>query len=210
MSNNPGRVRRLQQRRPPRPSPKAALAAIAMAVTTAGLLAAACGASPSSTGSGGSSATGAAAITASADRYTRCMRSHGVPDYPYPNSHGQLPKITPGNETQLGVSASRFNSAQKACQSLWPYQGPTQAQQRQQLAYALRFARCMRSNGVPDFPDPTTDPESGRVEFVISISHDHFDPQSPQIQAKIPRCEHGLPSSMLPGNPNGVEVTTTP
>jgi hypothetical protein len=140
------------------------------------------------------------------------MRSHGVPDYPDPNSAGQLPKITPGNEAQLGVSESRFNAAQAACQSLWPYQGPTQTQVRQELTDGLKFARCMRSHGVAYWPDPTTDPESGRVEFVIHSSQVGFDPRSPspQILDKAHTCEHGLPAYMLPSSPNGVEVTTAP
>ena len=66
-----------------------------------------------------------------------------------------------------------------------------------------------RSHGLPDFPDPSTDPQSGRVEFHISISRDHFDPQSARGQAPIPGCLRGLPAGMLSG-PNGVGVTTTP
>jgi hypothetical protein len=135
------------------------------------------------------------------------MRSHGVPDYPDPNASGQLPKITPGNETQLGVSAPRFNAAQAACQRLWPYQAPTQAQQEQELTDALTFARCMRSHGVPDWPDPTTNPSSGRVQFVISAASG-IDLHSPQILGDARGCERGLPAYMLPGSPDGVEATT--
>jgi hypothetical protein len=138
------------------------------------------------------------------------MRSHGVPDYPDPGGSGQLPKITPGNEAQLGVSQSRFNAAETACQRLWPYQGPTETQQRQELADALTFARCMRSHEVPNWPDPSTNPESGRVEFVISVSKDDIDLSSPQILGKARGCERGMPADMLPGSPNGVEVTTSP
>lgn len=206
MISSPGRA---QGTRTLRPSWTRNAITITAAAATA-LLAAACGASPSTAGSGGSGTTGGSAISAQAVRYTRCMRSHGVRAYPYPNSRGQLPKIVPANVSQLGVSASRFNAAQAACQRLWPYQGLTQAQLRSQLAAALRFARCMRTHGVPDFPDPKTDPESGRVEFVISISRDHFDPQSPGIQAKVRECMHLLPASALPGSPNGIEVTTSP
>ena len=181
-----------------------------MAAMIAALLAAACSASPSSRGSGSPANTGASATSASAVRYTTCIRSHGVPDYPDPDGSGQLPKITPANEAQLGVSQSRFNAAQTACQHLWPYQGPTQEQERQELTDALRFARCMRAHGVPGFPDPTTNSDSGRVEFVISSSQDGFDPQSPQILAKVRVCERGLPAYALPGSPDGLEVTTSP
>jgi hypothetical protein len=122
------------------------------------------------------------------------MRSHGVPDYPDPNSSGQLPKITPANEQQLGVSDARFNAAGNACQALWPYQAPTQAQLQQQLTDDLTFARCMRSHGVPNMPDPVI--SDGEVVFVFSAS-DGIDPHSPQILAKARECQHVLP----PGSP---------
>jgi hypothetical protein len=196
------------RRRWPRPT---RVASILTVMVTTGLFAAACS-SPSSAGAGRAPSAGGSAVAVSAVRYTSCMRSHGVPSYPDPNSAGQLPKITPANEAQLGVSDSRFQTAQTACQALWPYQGPTQAQQRQELTDALRFARCMRSHGVPNWPDPTTDPDSGYVEFVIHSSQVGFDPRSPspQILAKARACERGLPAYMLPSSPNGVRVTTAP
>jgi hypothetical protein len=191
---------------------RARIASVMTMMAVAALPAVACSNGPSSAGAGRSPGAGGSAIAASAVRYTSCMRSHGVPEYPDPGSSGQLPKITPANEAQLGVSDSRFQTATTACQALWPYQGPTQAQVRQELTDALTFARCMRAHGVPNWPDPTTDPESGRVEFVIHSSQVGFDPQSPspQILDKARTCEHGLPAYMLPSSPNGVEVTTAP
>ncbi len=158
-------------------------------MAAAALLAAACSGSPSSTGSGGSPNAGGSA-TSQLVAYTQCMRSHGVPEYPGPDSSGQMPKITSGQ--QVGVSDSRLTVAQGACQALWPYQAPTQAQQRQQLTDDVKFAQCMRSHGVPNFPDPTS--SDGRVEFVISVSRDGFDPHSPQIIAKAHECQYVLPA----------------
>lgn len=184
MTNCPGRG--------PGPRPpclRPARAAAVITVMAAALLAAACGGSPSSTGSGGSPNAGGSA-TSQLVAYTQCMRSHGVPDYPGPTSGGQMPKITSGQ--QVGVSDSRLTAAQGACQDLWPYQAPTQAQQRQQLTDDVKFAQCMRSHGLPNFPDPTN--SDGHVEFVISVSRDGFDPHSPQILAKAHECQHVLPA----------------
>jgi hypothetical protein len=181
MNNCPGRGRG-----PGEPWPRRARAATVITVmAAAALLAAAC-----STGSGGAPNAGGSANSPSAVGYSRCMRSHGVPAYPDPDSSGQIPKITSGQ--QVGVSDSRLNAAQGACQDLWPYQPPTQAQQGQQLADDLKFAQCMRSHGVPNFPDPTTGPDG--PGFVISISKDGFDPHSPQIIAKAHECQHVLPA----------------
>jgi hypothetical protein len=112
-----------------------------------------------------------------------------VPNFPDPGSGGQIPKET---AQQLGVSDSVLKAAQGACQDLWPYQPPSQAQQRQQLADDLKFAQCMRSHGVPNFPDPTAEPSGPR--FLISVSRDGFDPHSPQILAKAQACQHVLPA----------------
>ncbi len=185
MNNRPGRG---PGPRPPWPR-RARAAAVITVMAAAALLAAACSGSPSSTGSGGSPNAGGSA-TSQLVAYTQCMRSHGVPDYPGPDSSGQMPKITSGQ--QVGVSDSRLTAAQGACQDLWPYQAPTQAQQRQQLTDDVKFAQCMRSHGVPNFPDPTS--SDGRVEFVISVSRDGFDPHSPQIIAKAHECQYVLPA----------------
>jgi hypothetical protein len=178
-------------------------AAIVIAAMTT-LLAAACSASPASTGSPN---TGGSNSSPSTVAWVQCVRSHGIPDFPDPDSGGQIPKITSGQ--QVGVSDSVLQAARTACQNLWPYQAPSQAQQQQELAEALTFAHCMRSHGVLKFPDPTTNSESGRVEFVISLSRDGFNLNSPQILAKVSECEHGLPASLLQG-PEGVEATQVP
>jgi hypothetical protein len=152
------------------------------------LLAAACSSSPSSTASAGSPSAGSTAAKAVA--YTQCMRSHGVPEYPDPDSSGQLQKI--GSGQQVGVSDAQLTTASNACQSLWPYQALTQAQQQQELTEDLKFAQCMRSHGVPTLPDPVA--TNGQVEFVISVSKDGFNPRSPQILAKARACQHVLPA----------------
>jgi hypothetical protein len=118
-----------------------------------------------------------------------------VPDFPGPDSSGQIPKITSGQ--QVGVSNSRLNAAQGACQRLWPYQAPTQAQQRQQLTDDLKFAQCMRSHGLPNWPDPTN--SGGQVGFDISASRVGITSNSPQLIAKARECLHVLPAgSRLP------------
>ena len=143
------------------------------------MLAAACG-------SGSTAAAGAASM----DGYVQCMRSHAIPDYPAPASGGQMQKITSGQ--QVGVSDAVLHSAQTACQARWPYQALTPAQQQRQLTEDLKFAQCMRANGLPRFPDPTAD--QGRVVFVISASQDGFDPHSSSVLATARQCERVLPA----------------
>jgi hypothetical protein len=168
---------------------RARVTAVITLMAAAALLMAACSGSPSSTGSGDSPNAGGSANSSSAVTYARCVRSHGIPDFPDPGSGGVIPKET---AQQLGVSDPVLRSATGACADLNPNQPPTQAQQRQQLTDDLKFAQCMRSHGLPNFPDPTN--SNGRVEFVISVSRDGFDPHSPQILAKARACEYVLPA----------------
>src|SRR5262249_31712370 len=91
--------------------------------------------------------------------YSACMRKHGVPNFPDPDSKGRI-QITSGvsangQKTGVNVNSPQFERARKACDKLLPNGGrPTAAQQAQEQQQMLKFARCMRSHGVPRFPDP--------------------------------------------------------
>jgi len=64
--------------------------------------------------------------------YSRCMRSHGVLNFPDPNSSGAFPKVS---AQQLGVSSTAFQAAQNHCRYLLPNggSGPSQTQTQQIL-----------------------------------------------------------------------------
>jgi len=194
-------------RRPRRAkAPTARTAAASIAAAALAVIAAACGGSQSSTGSGGSPNAGGPASSPSAVGFSHCMRSHGVPNYPDPGSSGVLPKTS---AQQVGVSNPQFNAARTACQHLLPINSAslsqcevagvcTHAEIQQWLDAGLRFARCMRSHGVPNWPDPSVGPQGGGVAFAISVSRDGFDPHSPQIEAKVNECDHLMPGGGVP------------
>jgi hypothetical protein len=181
-----------------------------IAAAALALLAAACGGSPSPAGS--SPDASGSTDPASAVAYSHCMRSQGVPNYPDPGGGGTLPKVS---AQQLGVSSSQLQAAQRACQHLLPATGGLlnasslrqceltgdcpQALVRQALNEGLSFARCMRSHGVPSWPDPTTDSE-GRPYFDLSAhGFSRQQAHSPQIRAKVNECEHEMPSGVPEG-----------
>jgi hypothetical protein len=167
-----------------RPRAAAIVAAAVLAVP-----AAACGgaASSSSTGSGGS-----------AVGYSACIRSHGVPSYPDPDSSGNLAK---GDAQQFGVSPDRFRAARHACQSLLPRGGSRQQQDHQcmqnsdcpqsliqQMLTADRLlAQCMRSHGVPNFPDPITD-SHGPIFDISSAGISDAASHAPRFEARLTEC----------------------
>ena len=175
MMNDSIRVRCRPRRARPRP---ARTAAALIATAALALLAAACGGSPSSTGSGGPSDAGGPVA------FSHCMRSHGVPDFPDPTRRGGVPKVTP---QQVGVSNSQFQVAQRACAHLLQ---PTQAQVPKIMSGMLNFARCMRSHGVPNWPDPSTD-SNGQPVFNIP----GINPDSPRISNTADACTHLLVQS---------------
>jgi hypothetical protein len=93
--------------------------------------------------------------------YAACMRSRGLAGYPDPQvsssgNHVQV-RISPGN---LNPDSPAFKSADRACHHLLPNGGKqlgAGGSGAQQQAQDVRFADCMRSHGVPSFPDPDHD-----------------------------------------------------
>ncbi len=130
--------------------PLTALAPVAMA-----LLVSACGSSaPAGTSAGGGGANNAAA-TQKAVKFAECMRSNGVGDFPDPGASGEFTIDAIANGSSVDTSTPAFTQAISACKDLEPAGFMGSARSPQQAQAALEFARCIRANGVPDFPDPT-------------------------------------------------------
>jgi hypothetical protein len=139
------------------------------------------GCSPSGCSSPGASA----AAEVFAVKFSVCMRSHGVTEFPDPTvgsnglpSWGPTPNVTGG--------APAFKAAQQVCKKDLPNIGPhTSAQKATAHAAALKYADCMRSNGVPNFPDP-----NGQGLIKINATST-LEPSSPQFQKAQAAC-HSL------------------
>ena len=135
--------------------------------------------------------------------YAHCMRSHGVPNFPDPQAGGGLFRLGAG----IDPRSPTFRSAQTQCQKLMPGGGigsgpPPSAQT---LARFLIVAQCMRSHGVPDFPDPKTSaPSNPRaalgggggvisdIEGVILVFPSTIDERSPQFAHAAAACAFPL------------------
>jgi hypothetical protein len=120
--------------------------------------------------------------------FSACMRSHGVPKFPDPDSTGRF-RFRAGPGTGIDPESSQFKAADDACRKLAPEEKPpSPAQQAQDRAQLLRFSACMRSHGLPKFPDPQAD--GLRINRNSGI-----DPHSPQFKAAQKACENFLPGS---------------
>lgn len=164
--------------------------AVAFIVVTASLAlsAAACGSNPSP--SAGRSASPGGPNSSGQVAFSRCVRSHGVPNFPDPSASGEIPKDAP---QQLGVTASRLEAAQRACSHLLPISQPTPAVRQQVLAQSVRFSQCVRTHGVPNFPDPAG---NGRIPDPASLG---INQGSPQFQSANKACGKWRPP-YIPSN----------
>ena len=148
----------------------------------------AAGSEPTTTAApaGGSGSSGATPL-AEAVAYSQCIRSHGVPNFPDP-------VLTPSGgygyrTTGIDPNSTAFHGALQACKALpspWNSTGQ-QLSTAQQQAW-LSWAKCIRTHGVPNFPDPTF---SGGGAVQISGAGGSI---SPQLQSAMDACKSQRPS----------------
>jgi hypothetical protein len=166
----------------------------AVALFGAGLLLAGCGTTSPSAGVaslGKTSSSVAAGGTATtlpsganaqkhfddALKYSQCMRSHGVANFPDPNTGGGI-SISSGSG--IDPASPQFQAAEKACREYFPAPHLSQAQIAHEEQSLLEFAACMRKNGVPNYPDPKFGANGGVTEGL--------DPNLPNLPAVSRAC----------------------
>jgi hypothetical protein len=192
-----------KQRSVPGPTPRRVVIGLALATLSSLVL--------MLVGCGGSSGQGVAQVdttettstepssadgSGSADptAYSACMRKNGVPAFPDPDSEGRL-LLKAGPGTGIDPESAQFKAAAKACQKFAP-EAPSPAQQAEDREQLLAFSACMRKNGVPDFPDPTFNPDgSGGLKLDRKVA------EAPQFKAAQEACEKLLPGG--PGSRDG-------
>jgi hypothetical protein len=155
----------------------------------------------STTSSTAAGANGGSDSSASPDSqavaYAACVRAHGVPNFPDPkvSTNGNEVKVAIGINPSIS-SNPHFKSAQEACRKLLPGGGPGSGPNHQitpsEQSQYLKAAECIRSHGIPNFPDPTF--SGGGVH----IEHQGLNESSPAFKAAVHACE-----SLIPGGVHG-------
>ena len=166
----------------------------AVVAVSCGLAIAGCGFTGNSNEAASSGGPPSPAVTSDFLKFSRCMRSHGVPNFPDPPASGGGIHISPGSG--LDPASPAFQSAQTGCKKLLPGggpKGPPPAPSASETRAALAWAQCIRSHGVPNFPDPSTTANfglsvGGGVVFPIGPT---FSPQSPAFKQAQAACGFG-------------------
>jgi hypothetical protein len=161
--------------------PLAALALLAMVA-----LISACGSNAAAaTGSASSSGGSTAANVEQAVKFAECMRDNGVSEFPDPNASGDFTYgIKAGSS--LDPSTAAWQQAIGACKALEPPGFMPKTLTTQQIDARLKFAQCIRENGVPDFPDPT---DNGPLINVPNAQ------SNTELQAALQKCRILLASA---------------
>ena len=192
---------------------RAGTLAVAAAV---GLLATACGVQVHFGSSSGSAQSSASAPTYAQElALAQCMRGHGVPNFPDPNTSGGYSLTSNGSIQGAGgasidIDGSQVQAAYGDCRHVLPG-GPSisqleqdvqQEQQRQEQALPelLKWEQCVRSHGVPNFSLDLggQSPAPGKSGA--------FNANSPQFQAALAACQHLLP----PGAHVSIRTSASP
>jgi hypothetical protein len=151
---------------------------IALALVGGVVAIAACGSS--------GKAPSAGATVNQALRFSECMRSHGVTGFPDPTAGGGL-ELAPGADVQ----SPAFQSAQRTCSKLQPGGGGPPRMSESEYLSALHFAKCMRSHGLADFPDPARSSVGGPAFFLRGMVFKlgaGLNPMSPAFRQAATAC----------------------
>jgi hypothetical protein len=124
--------------------------------------------------------------------HARCMRAHGISNFPDPDANGNL-QLNADAGSDLDPNNPRFKAADSACKSLLP---PRKAPPKDLKAKTLKYARCMRAHGISDFPDPGPD---GTLQIQATPGSD-LDPNNPQYKAANDACKKYLPGGGAGGS----------
>lgn len=127
-------------------------------------------------------------LTGPTQAFSKCMRADGVPNFP--DLRGDGMRIAASGQTisinGVSMNAPAFTAARQKCEKYMPHNGgtPTPAQAAQQQQQDLNFARCMRSHGIANFPDPSANASNGgQAVHLVGI-----DLSSRTFQAAAKKC----------------------
>jgi hypothetical protein len=161
--------------------------AIGAVLAGTALLVSACGGSPATPSAGPPTL---ATLTDQALAYAKCMRAHGIPNFPDPtvqdNAHA---KGVGFSLNGINANSPHVKAAAKTCQRQTGFGHITAAQLQAGMTAMLKFAECMRSHGIANFPDPFEN--SHQIGF--NLDGTGVDQNSSRFTAAQKVCQPPMP-----------------
>jgi hypothetical protein len=115
-------------------------------------------------------------------QFATCVRANGIPDFPDP-------KFNAGGGTSLnlppGLDQAKVDKALAACKKYQVNGGEPSKLDPERLDKLRAYAKCMRDNGITNFPDPTDQ----------GIQGDGLDMDSPSVKAADAKCSKYGPAA---------------
>ncbi|MFG1608852.1 hypothetical protein [Actinoplanes sp. NPDC049265] len=119
-------------------------------------------------------------------KLAKCVRENGIPNFPDPEvDEGRISIRMPD-----GVRKEAADKAMEACKQYQPNGGQPGKVDPAITAQLRLLAKCMRENGVPDFPDPGAD---GGIELRHDKNGGGIDPESPSFKKAEEACKQFRP-----------------
>jgi hypothetical protein len=133
--------------------------------------------------------------------FSKCMRTHGVVNFPDPGTSGGGVQFSIGSSSGINPQSPAFRAAQQSCHHLLPGGGqPSARASAQAKARLLATSECMRAHGITDFPDPRTgQPPSDLAGYSAIMGMNgaflaipkSINPRSPAFQQAAAACKFG-------------------
>ncbi|MFA1551669.1 hypothetical protein [Actinomadura chokoriensis] len=128
--------------------------------------------------------------------FAQCMRDNGV-DMEDPTD-GKINIRVSGKPGEGGPGmGNKVDAAQKKCAHLMPNGGKPEKPDPEQIAKMRALSKCMRDQGITEFPDPEPD---GRM-LLRAKKGSGLDPESPKFKAAQRACAKYEPKP--PGSTGG-------
>jgi hypothetical protein len=126
-------------------------------------------------------------------KYSQCMRTHGLPSFPDPvqQSGGGI-SLSMKKGSGPDPDSPSFKAAEAACRKFAPRRGTGQPMPAAEQQRFLRYSQCMRTHGVPQFPDPKF--SGGGVQLRLPQG---LGPDSPSLKAAQNACRSLQPGGMF-------------
>ena len=121
--------------------------------------------------------------------YSRCMRAHGVPNFPILKQGPGGSLVPPASPPAGMLTAPGYGAAFRACLKLAVIGGGSRARYQAAALRGLNQAECMRAHGITNYPSPGTLDGGIHSPDFTAIG---LDPHTFQFQAAAKACGMGL------------------